>query len=157
MSRTATKLLLAILIVLAGGSLAFGQAGSVGGVVGKIDKSVSGEEAPRHIHSAKKPAARARTRLPLRRGGTDGGVARYDGTWTGVLSRGCPASGIRTLKVSGGQITGFQLSGTVSSTGSFRIDGNDGTVGTGRVSGNTASGSYRQSNGCSGSISATKN
>lgn len=36
------KSLLAILIFLAGGSLAFGQAGSIGGVVGKTDKSLTG-------------------------------------------------------------------------------------------------------------------
>jgi hypothetical protein len=42
MCGLATKSLLAILIVLAGCSLVFGQAGSVGGVVGKTDKSLSG-------------------------------------------------------------------------------------------------------------------
>ena len=44
MSRAAIKPLLAALLLIATHSLAFGQAGSIGGVVGKTDKSISGEE-----------------------------------------------------------------------------------------------------------------
>ena len=157
MRGAVTRPLLAVLIVLASGSLALGQAGSLGGVVGKTDKSLTGEEAPRHIHSAKKPPARAHTRSSARRDGDTGGMARYDGTWTGDMSPPCPGSGIRTLHVSGSRITGFLLSGTISPTGSFRFEGKDGTVGTGQVSGNTASGTYRQPSGCSGSLTATRN
>ena len=47
MSGAAAKPLLAIIILLTGGSLAFGQAGSIGGTIGKTDKSVSGVEEPR--------------------------------------------------------------------------------------------------------------
>ena len=64
MSGAAFKPLLAILIFLAGGSLAFGQAGSIGGTIGKTDKSVSGAEAPRKIQSTKKSLARADTGSP---------------------------------------------------------------------------------------------
>ena len=47
MSGAATKPLLAIIIFFAGGSLAFGQAGSTGGTIGKTEKSISGgEQAP---------------------------------------------------------------------------------------------------------------
>jgi hypothetical protein len=46
MSGAAARPLLAILMLLAGGSLALGQAGSTGGTIGKTDKSVSGETAP---------------------------------------------------------------------------------------------------------------
>jgi hypothetical protein len=42
MSRATTRSLLAVILLLASGSLAFGQAGSTGGVIGKTDKSVSG-------------------------------------------------------------------------------------------------------------------
>jgi hypothetical protein len=160
MRRAAVKSLLATLTVLAGSSLALGQAGSIGGTIGKTDKSISGEEAaPRKIHSAKRSSAKTETRSPARRSGSgsDGGVARYDGTWTGVIGPGCPVAGIRALHVSGGRITSGGMAGTVDSAGSFRIVGDDGTVGTGRVSGNTASGSYRQTNGCSGTIRATRN
>jgi hypothetical protein len=44
MSGAAAKPLLAIILFLAGGSLAFGQAGSTGGTIGKQDKSISGGE-----------------------------------------------------------------------------------------------------------------
>ena len=159
MRGAAAKSLLAILTVLASHSLAFGQAGSIGGTIGKTDKSVSGEESPpRRIHSARKPPARE-TRSHARRSepGPEGGVTRYDGTWTGEMSAPCVGAGIRTLHVSGGRITGFLLTGTVSASGSFRFQGQDGTVGTGTVSGNTASGTYRQPSGCSGTLTATKN
>jgi hypothetical protein len=43
MSRAATKPLLAVIIFLASGALAF-QAGSTGGTIGKTDKSISGGE-----------------------------------------------------------------------------------------------------------------
>jgi hypothetical protein len=46
MSVAAARSLLAVLIFLAGSSLALGQAGSTGGSIGKTDKSVSGETAP---------------------------------------------------------------------------------------------------------------
>jgi hypothetical protein len=42
MSGAATKPFLAIIIFFASGSLAFGQAGSTGGTIGKQDKSISG-------------------------------------------------------------------------------------------------------------------
>jgi hypothetical protein len=45
MSGAAAKPCFAVLIFLAGGSLALGQAGSTGGTIGKTDKSVSGGEA----------------------------------------------------------------------------------------------------------------
>jgi hypothetical protein len=45
MSGAATKTLLVFMIFLAGGSVAFGQAGSIGGAIGKTDKSVSDGEA----------------------------------------------------------------------------------------------------------------
>lgn len=150
--------LLAILIFLAGSSFALGQAGSIGGTIGKTDKSVTGgEEAPRKIRSIKKSSPRADTGSSSRRGGRDGGVAKYDGTWTVVLSPGCIHSGPLSITVSGGRISAFALSGTVSPTATFHILGLDGTVGSGRVTGNTGSGTYREANGCSGNIAATKN
>jgi hypothetical protein len=46
MREAASKSLLSVIIFFAGGSLAIGQAGSTGGVIGKTDKSVSGGESP---------------------------------------------------------------------------------------------------------------
>jgi hypothetical protein len=56
MSGAAVKPLLAIIILFASGSLAFGQAGSIGGTIGKTDKSVLGGE------SAVEPHAPAKSR-----------------------------------------------------------------------------------------------
>ena len=149
--------LLAILIFLAGSSFAFGQAGSIGGTIGKTDKSVTGAEAPRKIQTTKKSLPRAHTGSPSRRGGRDGDVAKYDGAWTAVISPGCAHSGTLAITVSGGRIKGFGMSGTISPTAAFRTVGLDGTVTSGRITGNRASGSYREPDGCSGSIRAIKN
>jgi len=61
MSGAVANPLLAILIFLAGGSLAFGQAGSIGGTIGKQDKSISGggdTDRPRAAPQPKPPAAK---------------------------------------------------------------------------------------------------
>src|SRR5450631_776566 len=46
MSGAAIKSLLSVILLLAAGSLAFGQAGSTGGTLGKTGKSMSGEDSP---------------------------------------------------------------------------------------------------------------
>jgi hypothetical protein len=156
--RLVLILVFGILASFAVGMRAFAQAGSTGGTIGKMDKSVSGEkEAPRKIRSTKKSSPRADTGSSSRRGGRDGGVARYDGTWTATASPGCKSSGTISITVSGGRINDPLLSGTVSQTGAFHTVGVGGAVGTGRITGNTGSGTYREPNGCSGSISAIKN
>jgi hypothetical protein len=157
MSDAAAKPLLVILIFLAGSSLAFGQAGSIGGTIGKTDKSISGEEGPRKIRSTKKSSAKADTGSHSRRDGRDGRTAKYDGTWTAIASPGCKSSGTISITVSGGRINDPLLSGTISQTGAFHTVGVGGAVSTGRLTGNTGSGSYREPNGCSGSIHAIKN
>ena len=69
MSGTAIKYFLAMSIVLTSGSLAFGQAGSIGGVVGKTDKSVSGGGAAPEIQTRSK--SRSRDQRPTKRGNPD--------------------------------------------------------------------------------------
>jgi hypothetical protein len=65
MSRTATKPLLAVIIFLAGGSLAFAQAGSTGGTIAKTNKSISGgAEAEQPTQkSPRAPPQAARSRI----------------------------------------------------------------------------------------------
>ena len=151
-------LLLGMFSSIAVGTTAFAQAGSIGGTIGKTDKSVSGkEEAPRQIRSAKKSSPRADTGSSSRRGGRDGGVAKYDGKWTATASPGCKSSGTISINASGGLINDPLLSGTISQTGAFHTIGVGGAVGTGRITGNTGSGTYREASGCSGSISVIKN
>jgi len=58
-ARHQTRLLLSVIILFAGGSLAFGQAGSTGGAIGKTDKSISGTEAAPNSRSEKRTPERA--------------------------------------------------------------------------------------------------
>jgi len=101
MSRAATKPVLAIIIFLAGGSLAFGQAGSTGGVIGKQDKSISGGEEADRPHAARHPT-RSAAKAPETSSGHSCG--RIVGRWSWYLgtsesvfhkggSAGHPASG----------------------------------------------------------------
>jgi len=69
MSSAVARTLLAILIFLAGGSLAFGQAGSIGGTIGKTDKSVSGGEAAPETQTQKK--SRSKGQRPIDKGNSD--------------------------------------------------------------------------------------
>lgn len=56
MSTSAAKIVVLAIIFLTSGSLAFGQAGSTGGTLGKTGKSLSGEENPAE------PSARTKSR-----------------------------------------------------------------------------------------------
>jgi len=66
MSGAATKPLLAIILFLAGGSLAFGQAGSTGGTIGKQDKSISGGADRPRAATPKRKELKARHDRPER-------------------------------------------------------------------------------------------
>jgi len=69
MSGATVKPLLAISIFFAGGLLAYGQAGSIGGTIGKTDKSVSGGEAPSETQTPTKP--RSKGQRPIDRSALD--------------------------------------------------------------------------------------
>jgi len=69
MRDAAIEPLLAISIFLASSTLALGQAGSIGGVVGKTDKSVSGGGTAPEIQSRTK--SRSRDQRPTERGNPD--------------------------------------------------------------------------------------
>jgi hypothetical protein len=156
--RIVLILVIGILASFAVGMRAFAQAGSTSGTIGKTEKSVSGEEeAPHKIRPTKKSSPRADTGSSSRRGGRDGGVVKYDGIWTATASPGCKSSGTISINVSRGRINDPLLSGTVNQTGAFHTVGVAGAVSTGRITGNTGSGTYREPNGCSGSISVIKN
>jgi hypothetical protein len=74
MSRAAIKPLLAILLLMAAHPLAHGQAGSIGGVVGKTDKSLSGGTEPPEAPS------RAKRERPVDRENADQ-PAGVSGRW----------------------------------------------------------------------------
>jgi len=158
--RTAwTGVVVAASLLLASQALA--QSGSVGGSIGKEDKSVSGSApAVRNVPAAAPSQAAPRARSANRSnsgggsgsgGGAGGGAASFDGTWTfvGVSSGNC--SGSVTLKIVGGRLIGEGVSGTVSANGAINAVGAGNgitAVSTGRLSGTSGSGSYQQSDGC---------
>lgn len=133
------------------------QSGSMGGTIGNREKSLSGSrdvESERSAHREK--PRRSQREAPARRSG--GG--NFDGVWT-VVSRGCSGAGTGSIVVSGGRIVGQGVSGSISSNGAIRSVvnlGNGGvSIGSGRASGRTASGIYRQSDGCTGRFTAVRN
>ena len=158
--RIATASLFATLAVTACPGIVLAQ-GSAGGSIGNDDKAVSGSRQERAVER-QGPARRNRDddvpRRAPRRGG--GGVSSYDGAWTVFASAGCAASGTGTVMISGGRILAQGLSGTVSPNGAIRSIGNAGgitVVSSGRITGNTGYGTYKQSDGCSGTLRAVKN
>ena len=142
------------------------QSGSVGGSIGKEDKSVSGSQAPapaaRSVPPQSAPSApRAKSASRSNSGGGGGGgtSSSFDGTWTfvGVSSDNC--SGSVTLKISGGQLIGEGVTGSVAANGAISAVGAaNGVSGVskGRLSGSTGSGTWQQSDGCSSRWTAQK-
>ena len=74
MRLIATLASVAMLISLS--TTAFAQAGSIGGIVGKMDKSISGEAAPNQ------PRAPVSHKSPAQQGPSGGGCGNILGTWT---------------------------------------------------------------------------
>lgn len=129
--------------------------GSAGGSIGNDDKAVSGSrstttrEAPVRRKQAEEPPPR---RSSSRRSGGDGGRS-FDGNWVVNASPGCASSGTGQVMISGGRIVGQGISGSISSSGAIRTVGSMNgltIVSSGRANGSSASGVYRQSDGCSG-------
>ena len=90
MRGAAAKPVLAIIILFAGGSLAFGQAGSIGGTIGKTDKSILGGESAVEPHTPASSPSKGRRPINKRASqssevsvaGTN--CARIVGTWNWV-------------------------------------------------------------------------
>jgi hypothetical protein len=157
--------LCSLLISVAISGAAVAQSGSAGGSIGNDEKSLSGtREAPRSVET-EKPARRSKPEAeePRRASrkssvGGGGGGGNFDGAWV-VLSVGCGGSSTSAVVVSSGKIIGQGLRGTVSPSGAARSVGNyDGIIVTssGHVSGRSGSGTFRRSDGCSGTWTSTK-
>jgi hypothetical protein len=140
------------------GNIRLAQSGSMGGTIGNREKALSGsrEVAPERPARHSKPR-RSQREAPARR---SSGGGNFDGIWT-VVSRGCSGAGTGSITVSGGRIIGQGVSGSISPGGAIRSVANlrNGgvSIGSGRASGHTASGSYRQSDGCTGRFTAIRN
>jgi hypothetical protein len=144
-------------------SAAFAQSGSAGGSIGDDQKSISGSrDAPRTIEPTKR-AGRSKPdaeepRRGSRTGGGTGGGANFDGAWA-TVSVGCGGTTSGAIVITSGRIVGEGLSGHVSPSGSATAAGAAGGVSwtsSGRFSSRSGSGSYRRSDGCVGSWTASK-
>ena len=154
--------LLSLSIAVAlGPVVAFAQ-GSAGGSIGNDEKSLSGtRESPRSVEtparrSGAKPEAAEQRRAAPRSSG--GGGGNFDGAWV-VNSVGCGSTTRGAVVVTSGRVIGEGVTGTISPNGAVRTTGNyNGIVvaSSGHVSSRSGSGTFRQSNGCGGSWTATK-
>ena len=143
-----------------GSDLAFAQ-GSAGGSVGNDEKSLSGtRESPRAVEpvrrSKPKPEADEPRRASRKSGG--GGAGNFDGAWV-VSSVGCGGSSTTAVVVTSGRIIGEGLTGTISASGVSHSVGNYSgitVISNGRASGRSGAGTFRRSDGCSGTWTSSK-
>ncbi len=164
--RIKIALLCMSLIVAIGPGAAFAQSGSAGGSIGNDEKSLSGSrETPRSVES-ERPARRSRPeaeeprRASRKSGGGGGGGGSFDGAWV-VVSVGTTCSGGSTtaVVVTSGKIIGQGVNGTVSPSGAASSVGNyDGitVISSGHVSGRSGSGTFKRSDGCTGTWTSSK-
>jgi len=154
-----------LLSVAFGTSVSFAQSGSAGGSIGNDEKSLSGSRTPRAVET-ERPTRRSKPRAepeePRRaarksRGGGGSAGGNFDGAWV-AQSQGCGNSTER-FTISSGRISGELSSGQVSPNGSTTSGGSVSGLSwnsSGRFSGRSGSGSFRRSDGCNGSWSASK-
>ena len=159
--RGAVLVLMVSAVAAPGAALA--QSGSAGGSIGNDEKSLSGSrEAPRSVESSK-PARRGKSEADAPRGASrnsGGGVGgNYDGAWA-IFIAGCGGTANTAVVITSGRIVGQNLSGRVGPNGSstsVATDSNGLTWNSsGRFSNRTGSGSFRRSDGCTGSWTASK-
>ncbi|MET3845734.1 hypothetical protein [Bradyrhizobium sp. OAE829] len=154
--------LLCLLMSVGFGTTSFAQSGSAGGSIGNDEKSLSGSRTTPRAVETEKPARRSKPRpepdeprRASRKSG--GGGGNFDGTWV-AQSQGCGNSTERFV-ISGGRISGELSSGQVSSSGSTTSGGSVSGLSwssSGRFSGRSGSGTFRRSDGCSGTWTASK-
>jgi len=147
-------------------AVAFAQSGSAGGSIGNDEKSISGSrQAPRAVESERparrsKPAAETPPRSSRKGGGGEGGSGgggNFDGRWVSQ-SMGC-GNATERFVISSGRIAGELSSGQVSPNGSTTSGGSVSGLSwssSGRFSGSSGSGTFRRSDGCSGTWAASK-
>jgi hypothetical protein len=136
--------------------------GSAGGSIGNDDKAVSGSRQERAVERERPPRRQAEARRPApRRSDGGGGGTSFDGAWVvNAIGVTCQGSSSNAVVVTSGRIIGNNVtSGRVSASGAvYATGGSNGltNVTTGRLSGRSGSGSFRQSDGCVGRWTATK-
>lgn len=161
--RIKIALLCMFSVVVISPSNAFAQSGSAGGSIGNDEKSLSGSrDAPRTVEPTK-PVRRSKPDAEELRGGSrtsggGGGGGNFDGAWA-TVSVGCGGTSNGAIVITSGRILGEGLSGHISPNGSATAAGAAGGVtwtSSGRFASRSGSGSYRRSDGCAGSWTASK-
>jgi hypothetical protein len=153
--------LLALLIPLAcGSSLTHAQSGSAGGSIGNDEKSLSGSRAGESSKPARRSQGEADEPRRAARKSGGGGSSNFDGAWI-VSSVGvtCQGTSSNAVVVTSGKIIGQNARGTVSPDGTvYGTSTSNGitVITTGRVSGRSGGGTFRQSDGCTGRWTASK-
>ncbi|WP_338701301.1 hypothetical protein V5279_19930 [Bradyrhizobium sp. 26S5] len=150
----------ALLLSALGSTAALAQSGSSGGSIGNDEKSLSGSRAAPRSVETDRPARRSKPEAdePRRAARKSGGGGSVDGAWV-VTSVGCGGTGSGAVVITSGRIIGEGLTGFVSPSGAarsvFQANGLT-SIGSGRLSGRSGSGTFRRSDGCGGTWSATK-
>jgi hypothetical protein len=139
---------------------ALAQSGSVGGSIGKGDKSISGSQEPARALPQQQPAApRAKASSRASSGGGGGG-GNFDGAWAvSAVGVTCQGGSQSAVVVTSGRIIGQGVSGQVSANGTVSTVGNSNgitIISSGKLSGRSGSGTFRQSDGCTGRWTAMK-
>ena len=153
--------LVLLFALLFGPGASHAQSGSAGGSIGNDEKSLSGSrEPPRPAESARRNPPAADEARPAGRKGGGGSGSSFDGAWI-VRSRGvtCQGTSSNAVVVTSGKIIGGNARGTVSPDGGVYATTNDNgitVITTGRLSGRSGGGTFRQSDGCTGTWTASK-
>jgi hypothetical protein len=164
-SRLTAALFCTLLTLAITPSSGLAQSGSAGGSIGNDEKSLSGSRSEPRSTSPERSTRPGRPddeprRSSSRRGGGGGG-GNFDGAWIVVgVGTTCSGSSTTAVVVSSGRIIGQGVSGQVSPSGAASAVGNANgiaVISSGHLSGRSGSGSFRQSDGCVGRWTATKN
>ncbi|MCP3469483.1 hypothetical protein NLM33_03965 [Bradyrhizobium sp. CCGUVB1N3] len=161
-----SRIFLTSLLIALGPCSALAQSGSAGGSIGNDDKSVSGSRSQDRSADPSPPSRKSKPdadepRSSRRSGGSaggGGGSGGFDGAWA-VTSVGCGGTTSGAVVVTSGRVIGEGVSGRVSAGGAVSTFGRGQGVtytGSGRLSGRSGSGTFRRSDGCSGTWTSVK-
>ncbi|MFZ5739354.1 MAG: hypothetical protein ACOY6K_21000 [Pseudomonadota bacterium] len=154
-------LLSATLAFAASPHLAIAQSGSAGGSIGNTDKTLSGSRKVVRESAPARPSRASRSEPRERRSTrrSSGGGDSFDGAWlVASVGRPCGAASEAVL-ISSGRIVGQYTSGRVTANGQATGSGSSGGVSwtsSGKFSGRRGSGTFRRSDGCVGTWTASK-
>jgi len=154
-------LLSAVLAVIVMPDAVRAQSGSAGGSIGNDEKSLSGSRGSPPTAEPSRPARRAKAANdePRRAPQRSGGSGNLDGAWV-LTSVGATCAGSTdTVVITSGKLVGQYGTGQVSPNGAVSGTGAAGGLSwtmSGRFSGRSGSGTFRRSDGCTGSWTGSK-